>query len=282
MHNNLYSTELYDGKSIWYHKRLATLMELKRPLSPENTLDIYEKSMEYQNSPIILDELYFLIHNIENSRACDILIEALNIKKNVMNALVINSKNENLHVRDACIIAILNKASIKVIAIESAKKFLATSAPFIRLNLSSLRNVEILRKLLSNPEISVIERRKTILYLRQNGTELAAAILGSAVAKNEEYMTIPIQMQIMYSLKRFKTPIASKELRKIISNKNIIPCIRHEAVQILIDIDTNCEKFLEGFTTDESQVVRDSVKIAFCVLEEDKSGYSRHLSTVYW
>ena len=163
-------------------------------------------------------------------------------RKNIMDALLIDSKNENPHVRDTC-----------VCAIDSIKNFLSTSV-----SPSSSRNINILRGLLFNPEITVIKRKETILNLRNLATEEAAIILGSALAKT--YMTIPIQLQILSSLQKFKNPIGSEELRKIVSNTNIIPSVRHEAIKFLVSIDRNCDKFLEELKSDE-RVLKDSIRI---------------------
>ena len=163
-------------------------------------------------------------------------------RKNIMDALLIDSKNVNPHVRDTC-----------VCAIDSIKNFLSTSV-----SPSSSRNINILRGLLFNPEITVIKRKETILNLRNLATEEAAIILGSALAKT--YMTIPIQLQILSSLQKFKNPIGSEELRKIVSNTNIIPSVRHEAIKFLVSIDRNCDKFLEELKSDE-RVLKDSIRI---------------------
>ena len=178
------------------------------------------------------------------------LNDDIQIQKNILDALVINSKNENIHVRDACIL-------------ESDKKCLPIADNLLdSVSHSSSRNINHLQELLFNPEITVIQRAKTVIYLSFLATKRAAAILGSALAKNEQYMTIPIQQLILPCLRNFKDPIASKELCKIISNTNIIPCVRYEAVRILHCIDRNCGKFLGSFKRDKSQDVRDIVTIA--------------------
>ena len=182
----------------------------------------------------------------------------IQVQKNVMDALALNSKNENLHVRDACIITLEN---IK-------KRFSTPRKLFDPVCPSAINDANILRELLFNPEITVIERKETILNLVILATKKAADILGSALAKNEQYMTIPIQLLILHSFREFYAPIAFKELRKIVSNTNIIPCIRHEAVQFLVSMDINCIKFLKAFKNDESEFVRDSVRIAFFRLSE--------------
>ena len=185
---------------------------------------------------------------------CKILKDDVQTNFKFFNVLVINSENEeNLHVRDAC-----------ALAVESFKKFF-TFAPGNLLDPVSpttLRNIKILRELLFNPEITVIERARTILNLRDLATKEAAAILGSALSKNRQYMTIVLQQLIVTSFRNFETPITINELQKIISNTNLFETIRHEAIRVLHSIDKNSDKFLDAFKSDKSQVVKDSIEIA--------------------
>ena len=187
---------------------------------------------------------------------CKILkgdVQTVQTKNNFFNALLINSKNEeNLHVRDAC-----------ALAVESVKKFFSARGNFLDpVSPTTLRNIKILRELLFNPEITAIERARTILNLRDLATKEAAAILGSALSKNRQYMTIVLQQLIVTSFRNFETPITINELQKIISNTNHFETIRHEAIRVLHSIDKNSDKFLDAFKSDKSQVVKDSIKIA--------------------
>ena len=65
-------------KKFWVLVDINTINIIDRNLELE-ALDIFEKSLEHNKSPIIINLLHFSISKIHNSRASNILVKALNV-----------------------------------------------------------------------------------------------------------------------------------------------------------------------------------------------------------
>jgi len=236
------------------------------------------------DSVLIAHESGYAIGQMQDERACDLLIEVLNdksldsvvrheagealgaisqahkVSEKVVEALTTNSKDEISEVSETCILALESIKNLRTPQDDKECEFLSIDpAPA-----GGITDLKTLKDMLLNSEIGIFERYKAIMDLRNLKSDESAAVLADALSmKSLKFMTPLVMHEIAFVLGEMELPVATEALCKAVADTDLHPMIRHEAAESLGSINTDeCRNFLNKHKDDKSQIVRDSIMIA--------------------